>query len=74
MPHIFSFIQYSCDKKCRPKIDYVKMCVLFMADSAKFYKHDVYNLVRNGWVFDCLEQLKKFNKNGSMQNVINYAK
>lgn len=45
-----------------------------MADLSKYYKIQVQNHIRQKWVYDCLELLKKYNKNNSLDNVISYAK
>jgi hypothetical protein len=43
-PHItnfFQFIMITLDKKRRPTVNYLKRCILLMADLAKFYPVEV---------------------------------
>lgn len=45
-----------------------------MADLSRLYKVRVQQYVRQRWVFDSLQLLKKHNKNKSLDGVIQYAK
>lgn len=74
LENIFKFIEFTTDKKLQPKLNYLKSCIFWMADASKFYSVHVQKLVRQKWVYDCLELLKKHNKNGSLDQAIQYAK
>lgn len=52
--NIFEFIRVTCDKNIHPKVNYVKSCVLWMADATKFYKTNVQKYVRQPWAWECL--------------------
>lgn len=72
--NIIKFIQFTTDKSLQPKVNYLKSCILWMADLSRFYKVQVQKYIRQKWVYDCLELLKKHNKNNSLDSIIQYAK
>ena len=72
--NIFKFIEYTTDKSLQPKTNYLKSCIMWMADLSRIYKTKVQHLVRQRWVYGCLEMLKKHNKNQSFDRAIQYAK
>lgn len=39
--NIFKFIQFTTDKVLQPKVNYLKSCILWMADLSRFYKVQV---------------------------------
>lgn len=47
---------------------------MWMADLSRIYKVKVQHWVRQRWVYDCLEHLKKNNKNNVFDRAIQYAK
>jgi hypothetical protein len=72
--NIFKFIDYTTNKSLQPKINYLKTCIMWMADLSRIYKGKVQQLVKQRWVYDCLEMLKKHNKGNQFNNAIQYAK
>ncbi len=45
-----------------------------MADIVNFYQNDVVKYVKQPYVEECMNILKKYNFNGNLDSVINYAR
>jgi hypothetical protein len=72
--YIFQFINLTTDKSRRPKLDYVKETMIFLADITTFYPNECRNIILSEFVADRLAIMNRYNNDGHLTEDIQYIK
>jgi hypothetical protein len=71
---IFEFVRLSCEKKCRPTVEYVKDSLMLLLDISNFFKKETRTLMRSPFILEMVNIMKLHNKEGQQNSTIEYAR
>ena len=71
--YTITFVNFTTEKGRHPKLDYVKDCMVLLADVASFYSTEARQYLTRQSVNDRLSILEKYNKDGHLTDSLTYV-
>lgn len=74
LPFIIEFIRLTTEKNRHPKLEYVKECLMLLGDILTLLPSTAPTLTKCPFIADRTATLIKFNKDGHLNQCVNYMK